>query len=178
MVNLPDVAPVLTTRNLHLRAPEASDASTLLAIINQPDILYALNRREPRTMENVEKFLYNVPRGIALGIHYAFAIELAVTAEVIGLVELHDLNALAASGEITIWISADHRRHGFARETMAPVLEWGIHTLHLRKVVGVAKISNEASIRLMGAVGMIDQGVQDASTSEGPTRARVFSYPD
>ena len=178
LLDLPDSTPELNTHRLRLRPPASSDADVLLAIYNQPDVLAALNRDQPASPETISKWLSKLPRGAALGLHYAFAIEVIEGGAVIGLVELASVHARLSTAEPTIWIDPVYRRRGYASEALRRVLAWAMEDLRLARLDGAAVPSNVASIELMPTVGMRDEGDQtiQTKTDSRPVDARVFTY--
>ena len=82
-----------------------------------------------------------------------------MTSELLGVVELFDINWIHGRAElgIIIWRQID-RRKGHGKDAIATVLRWAFETLRLRRIYAKVIESNAASKRCLQRAGFAEEG--------------------
>jgi RimJ/RimL family protein N-acetyltransferase len=89
------------------------------------------------------------------------AVQVLVTAEGerVGVVELDPIDRETGVADLAVWIHPDRHRSGYAREAVALMVDYAFSELRVNKVTASAYAANEASRRMLAAVGFVEEGV-------------------
>lgn len=74
-------------------------------------------------------------------------------ADTVGIADLIDFNPQQLRAEVGIMTLREHRRRGYALQTLHLLANYARHTLHLHQLYAYADIGNEASLRLFEKAG-------------------------
>jgi len=120
-----------------LRSLQLEDAPTITRYFNNFELRQFLASITPVAKEEEEEWIKRTWEGRKTGRHYCFGIELKETKELIGTVDLMnvDLNSRVAELGIALW-QPKHWGKGFGTESMTLILDFGfcylgLHTIFL-----------------------------------------------
>jgi len=107
--------------------------------------------------ESWEKWLKEVSKGKE---SFTFAIRLPDKPEIIGFVELEDIQWNHGTGWLAIGLGKEtHQGQGYGREAMHLILRYGFHELNLHKIQLTVFSYNERAKKLYESLGFVPEGV-------------------
>jgi len=166
---------ILRTERLRLRQFTPADAAFILALVNEPAWHLYINNPGVRSLEQalawMQTRLFEPYRRLG---HGFWAVERLADGELLGLCGLFKRDSLPEV-DVGYGFLAAHRGQGYAREAAAACLLHGQAVLGLRQVMAITAPDNLASVRVLAAIGMQDQGVTQLSGFDGPSR--IFVWP-
>ncbi len=150
------VAPVLLTPRLAIRVFTLDDAAFIVELLNDPGWLNNIGDRGVRTLDDARRYLTDGP--IAAGARQGFALWAVLRRDdpsgmpigMCGLVRREGLEHV----DLGYAFLPIGRGQGFAREAAAAVLKHGFERLGLSRIVAITAVDNEASGRVLEAIGM------------------------
>lgn len=150
------VAPVLLTPRLAIRAFTLDDAAFIVELLNDPGWLKHIGDRGVRTQDDARRYLSAGP--IAAGARQGFALWAVLRRDdpsgapigMCGLVRREGLEHV----DLGYAFLPTARGQGYAREAAAAVLKHGFERLGLSRIVAITAVDNEASGRVLEAIGM------------------------
>lgn len=143
---------MLETERLLLREFTLDDAEDFLRMISDPDVT-RFTGDGGKTLEEARKGLVErVFRDYEVRGYGRWAVVEKFTGKVIGFAGLKYLDEV---GEVDLGYRffKEHWGKGFATESSRAILVYGVETLQLRRIIGIADIGNTASIRVLEKVG-------------------------
>ena len=152
--------PILSTERLLLRPFSLKDASELQQLANFREIAdttisipypYRLNDAEQKIASYSQNFLQGI------GVH--FAITHSKTHQLIGEIELRDIDKEHLSAELSFWLGTEFWGMGIATEAAHSILEYGFIQLQLNRIYAYHMLRNLASGKVMQKLGMMQEGV-------------------
>ena len=152
---------VLRTDRLRLRWVEptsGSDQRFVIELVNDPDWITYIGKRDVSTCQQAEAFLREGPRAMCerLG-HGLYLVERLVDGLPIGLCGLIRRDTLP-DVDLGFAFLPMARGQGLAREAAEGVLGWALAHLKLPRIVAIATPDNAASIGLLTRLGFVDEG--------------------
>jgi ribosomal-protein-alanine N-acetyltransferase len=155
-VTSPPAAPVLLTPRLAIRAFTLDDAAFIVELLNDPGWLRNIGDRGVRTLDDARRYLGDGP--IAAGARQGFSLWAVLRRDdpsgapigMCGLVRREGLEHV----DLGYAFLPAARGQGFAREAAAAVLKHGFERLGLTRIVAITAVDNEASGRVLEAIGM------------------------
>lgn len=145
---------ILETPRLELRELAVDDAEFILDLVNQPSFLANIGDKGVRTLADAKQFILDGPwrRGQPPG-HGQFLVKLKADGAEIGVcgllyrerIDITDVGGAFLPG---------YQRKGFGLEAASGVIEYGYTTLGVAKIVALTSKENQASIALVGRLGM------------------------
>jgi [ribosomal protein S5]-alanine N-acetyltransferase len=153
---LSPATPILLTPRLAIRAFTLDDAPFIVELLNDPGWLKNIGDRGVRTLDDARRYLSDGP--IAAGARQGFALwavlrrddAIGVPIGMCGLVRREGLDHV----DLGYAFLPTGRGQGFAREAAAAVLKHGFERLGLTRIVAITAVDNEASGRVLEAIGM------------------------
>lgn len=148
-------APILRTPRLTIRAFTLGDAAFIVELLNDPGWLKHIGDRGVRTIDDACRYLSDGP--LAAAERNGFALWAVVKTEgderpigMCGLIKREGLDDV----DLGYAFLPAARGQGLAREAAAAVLAHGFVRLGLRRIVAITAVDNEASGRVLEAIGM------------------------
>lgn len=145
---------ILETPRLYLREFTIADAFLLLALNKDPEVLKYVHELPLQTIEDAEKILFNIilPQYSIYKLG-RLAVHLKENDEFIGWCGLKyrpELNEIDLGYRFlpSTW------GKGYATESANQVLNYGLETLKLQRIVGRAHVENIASLKVLRKIGM------------------------
>lgn len=152
---------VLRTSRLRLRwfEPKSEpDQRFIIELVNDPDWVANIGKRDVSTCEQAEAFLRNGPVGMCEKLGFGlYLVERLSDGEPVGMCGLIKRDSLADI-DLGYAFLPHARGHGFAREAAEAVLDWGRRTLGLKRVVAIVTPANGRSLKLLASLGFVDEG--------------------
>jgi diamine N-acetyltransferase len=140
---------------LCLRALERSDLRFVHNLNNNRNIMSYWFEEPYESFGELEE-LYN--RHIHDNAERRFVVE-NMKKELIGLVELIEIDYIHRRAEFQIIINTEHQGKGFARELINRALDYSFTILNLHKVYLVVATENEKAIHLYEECGFVEEGL-------------------
>ena len=78
-----------------------------------------------------------------------FGIELKESGEIIGLIDLYNINLKSKKLKLGYWVGKAYRRKGYATEAIEKIIEYAFENYEVDEIIATTLISNEASIKLL-----------------------------
>jgi RimJ/RimL family protein N-acetyltransferase len=150
---------VLETERLVLRRLTADDAEFIVELLNQPSFLRYIGDKEVRNNADAVRYLQTGP--IASYEHFGFGIYLVslkaggTAIGMCGLVKREQLPDV----DIGFAFLPEFWSQGYAFESAAAVMAYSRNVLGLKRIVAITSLDNEASIRLLGKIGLEFEGL-------------------
>jgi RimJ/RimL family protein N-acetyltransferase len=152
---------VLETPRLRLRELVAADAPFVLELLTDPDFVRHIGDRGVRDLDTAKTYIADGPQAsYARHGHGLWLAELRDTGEAAGMCGLLRRDHLDAPDLGYAWLPR-FRGRGLAREAAAATLDHARDRLGMTRVLAIVSPGNDASCRLLEAVGMTSRGVLD-----------------
>lgn len=144
----------LHTERLTIRPFTEEDAAFILELVNDADWLRFIGDKQVRNLDDARRYLRDGPlammarRGHALG-----CVERRSDGQAIGMCGLLKRDSLD-DVDLGFAFLPTARGQGCAREAAAAVVEHGLRTLRLPRIVAITDPDNQASARVLEAAGL------------------------
>jgi RimJ/RimL family protein N-acetyltransferase len=169
---------VLRTPRLRLRWFEPGllgDQRFVLRLLNDPDWISHIGKRDVSTCEQAEAYLRDGARAMCERLGFGlFLVERLADGASIGMCGLIKRDGLA-DVDLGYAFLPEGRGHGFAREAATAVRDWAHHRLGLRRIVAIVTPANTRSVALLGAISFGDEGEVRLAPGDGPLRLMAWS---
>lgn len=142
------------TKGLTIRALERSDLRFIHDLNNNRNIMTYWFEEPYESYDELEE-LYQ--KHIHDDAERRFVVE-NENKELIGLVELIEINYIHRSAEFQIIIAPDHQGRGYAKEVVHRALEYSFSILNLHKIYLLVSVENEKAIHLYKQCGFTEEG--------------------
>ncbi|MFG2729700.1 GNAT family N-acetyltransferase [Streptomyces canus] len=157
----------LTTDRLLLRTPTPRDTETVLAAVQDPDILRWTTIPSPYLPEHARGFTEQlVPEGWANGTMFTWGLFLPEgflpeREELVGMLSLTKRSA--GTAEIGYWSTKEQRGNGYVTEAVEAAARWAFSEWSIDRVEWRAEVGNQASRAVAERAGFIIEGVLRSS---------------
>ena len=147
--------PVIETDRLIIRQITIEDARFILDLLNQPSWIRFIGDKKVRTVEDAEKYIRNVY--LASYERHGFGLNLVETKDnhapigTCGLIKRESLDDV----DIGFAFLPLYWSKGYAFEAASAVMDYGRRVLKLGRIVGIATLDNESSIKLLKKLGLV-----------------------
>jgi RimJ/RimL family protein N-acetyltransferase len=167
---------VWRTARLRLRWFNAADAAFMCELLNEPAWIQHIYDAQVRTPAEAAAWMRDrlEMRYWLLGFGF-WAVERLEDGERLGLAGVIQREGLDHP-DIGYGFLSRHWGHGYAREAASGTFDYCRQVLGLRHVMGTTGPENHASGRVLLAIGMTDDGVQQTAAHEG--LSHVYSWHD
>lgn len=164
--------PVIETERLILRRLDANDAGFILELVNDPDWLRNIGDKNVHSLDDARRYIADGP--VAMYAKHGFglyAVERREDGALIGMCGLIKRDTLD-DVDIGFAFLPAFRSRGYAREAAAATLTHGRDVLGMRRVVAIVSPHNQASAKLLEAVGLRFERMLRLSASD---EVRLFA---
>ena len=184
--NPPMAEPIVETETdrLRLRRLDASDASFILRLVNEPSWLRFIGDRGVHDLDGARRYIAEGPQRLYDNHGFGlFLVERRSDALPLGLCGLIKRDTLP-DVDIGFAFLPEHWSQGYAREAAEATLRYARERHHLPRVIAITSLDNVASGRLLERIGLQFEGTMRlAGSSEdvrvfGTTRAYQFDAPN
>lgn len=149
---------VIETSRLILRRLTLDDAEFILKLLNEPSFLEFVGDKGVRTLDDAREYLRTGPitsyEQFGFGLYLTTLRSDGTPVGMCGLLKRESLPDV----DIGFAFLPEFWSQGYGLESAAAVLRHGREAFGLRRIVGVAKPENQASIRLLEKLGMRHEG--------------------
>lgn len=158
---------VLETKRLVLRRMSVADAEFILALVNEPAFIRNIGDKGVRSLDDARAYILNGPMSSYAKHGYGlYRVDLKENGEPIGICGLLKRDTLD-DVDIGFALLEKFRGRGFATESAAAVMEYGRRALRLERIVAITSPDNDASIRVLGKIGLrFDKMIRMPGSSE------------
>ena len=164
---------VIETERLVLRRLTPNDAAFILELVNDPDWLRYIGDKGVHNLDEARAYIQNGPMAMYERVGFGlFLVELKQGATPIGMCGLIKRETLEDVDLGFAYLPA-HRANGYGREAARATLDYGRNVAALRRIVAITSLDNEASGRLLEAVGMRFERLFDISGED--RQVKLFS---
>jgi [ribosomal protein S5]-alanine N-acetyltransferase len=145
---------ILETERLILRQMTVEDAEFIIELVNEAAFIRNIGDKGVRTLDDARDYILSGP--VASYAKFGFGlyvVELKETGAAIGICGLLKRDALE-DVDIGFAFLEEFWARGFAYESAAAVMEYGQHSLGLKRIVAITSPDNEGSIRVLEKIGL------------------------
>ena len=163
----------MVTERLTIRPFTLDDAAFIVTLVNDPDWLRFIGDKAVKTAEDARRYLTAGP--IAMYELHGFglcAIERTKDRSTIGMCGLIRREGLE-DVDIGYALVPEARGQGFALEAALAVLEYGLTTLGISRIVAITNPDNVASTRVLEGLGMRFE--RHLQMGEGAKRVALYA---
>ena len=157
---------ILEGNRINLRKLKISDSETIRNFAKDRKITkYTFVIPPPFTKKKAQSFIRKINKERKKGNSYYFGIELKQNKELIGMMNLVNIDRKNKNAEIGFWIAKKHQRKGLAEEALNLILDFGFEKLKLKRIEARVLHKNKPAQKLLEKTGF---------KSEGRLRKRTF----
>lgn len=146
----------IETARTYIRAPQKHDFEDLYKLQTDPEVMRVVGIGKPRSLEEVQKSLKNSlwhqqKYGYSLGSVFEKSSDKFIGRA--GLIHLA-FGDNSPDIEIAYALHKNYWHKGYATEIAKALIEWGFENLSAAKLVGITRLDNKASQRVLEKAGM------------------------
>lgn len=142
---------------VRLRAMEPEDLDFLYGIENNRELWGVGNTNVPYSRYVLHDYIANASNDIYVDGQVRLVIE-NEQGEAVGVVDVVSFNPQHRRAEVSIVITKEHRRHGYASAAVGKIKDYARRVLHLHTLYAVVSEDNEASVALFSGAGFVVSG--------------------
>jgi len=166
---------VLETPRLALRRFTLEDAPFVFELVNDPAWIEHIGDRKVRTLDDARGYIQKTLAMYERAGFGLYVVLLKETGEPVGTCGLIRREGLS-DPDIGFAFLPHGRGKGYALESAAAVLEYGRHTLGMKRIVAIVSAANLRSIRILEAIGLAYEGL--VSLPGGDEPVPVYAFED
>ena len=152
--------PTIRTARLLLRPFTRADAGAVTELAGAFEIAdTTISVPHPYSAKLAIDWIGGHGRSRQRGRAFRFAITQAESAQLVGCVELRDLDQEHAQAELGFWVGKPFWRLGYASEAGSAVVRFGFESLGLNRIYAFHMARNPASGKVLQKLGMQREGV-------------------
>lgn len=145
--------------SVKLRELNFSDAEFIVKNARDKDIIkYTFVIAPPFDLETAKKFIRKAKKEIKDKVAYEFGIELNNTRELIGTINLFNINWKNKNAEIGFWMAKNYWGRGLSDQSLNLMLKFGFSQLKLKRIQARVLDKNEPAQKLLERAGFKLEG--------------------
>lgn len=161
---------VVETDRLVLRRLTADDAAFILELVNDPDWLRYIGDKGVRNLDDARAYIEKGPMDMYTRVGFGlFCVELKVDGTPIGMCGLIKRDTLPDI-DIGFAFLPRFRANGYGREAARATMDYGRDVVGLKRIIAITSPDNDASGRLLEAVGLRFERSFDISPEDRSVR--------
>lgn len=161
---------VIETDRLILRWLTTDDAPFILELVNDPDWLRYIGDKGVRNLDDARAYIQKGPMDMYARVGFGlFRVELKIDGTPIGMCGLIKRDTLPDI-DIGFAYLPQFRAKGYAREAARATLGYGRDVVGLKRIIAITSPDNDASGRLLEAVGLRFERSFDISAEDRSVR--------
>lgn len=161
---------ILKTDRLILRYANAQDAKFILDLINSPEFIQNIGDRKVHNLADSEQYILNrMVAGYSKWGFGSYIVESQETQIPMGLCGLVQREGLEFP-DIGFAFLRPYWHKGYALESSLAVLQYAKEKLNLHRVLGITKLDNQPSIRLLEKLGLKFEKIVELPGVSEPNR--------
>lgn len=154
------VHPRLATERIRLRPFLAEDAPLLAQLAGAFEVADTmLSIPHPLSPAAARSIIAANAAGFQAGRSVHFAMEHEVSRDLVGAVELRDIDRENSQAELAFWVAPAEWGQGYATETASEVLRYGFAELGLNRIQAHHLVRNPSAGAVLGRIGMKQEGI-------------------
>ena len=166
---------VLETDRLLLRRLVTDDAAFILELVNDPDWLRYIGDKGVRNLDDARLYIQQGPMAMSERVGFGlFRVELKADGAPIGMCGLIKRDTLP-DVDIGFAFLPQFRAHGYGREAARATLDYGRDVVALKRIIAITSPDNDASGRLLEAVGLRFERSFDISPDDRSVRLYAWT---
>lgn len=152
--------PTLTTQRLILRPLSSNDTAAIQKLKSDRRIAdTTISIPHPYPDGEAERYISKQINEHKMGRAVTFAIELKTEAELIGIIELREIETEHSVAELSYWLAVLAWGKGYMSEALKPLLGFGFETLSLNRIYAYHMVRNPASGKVLQKNGFQPEGL-------------------
>lgn len=149
---------LLKNNILQLRAPEPEDLEVLYSWENDTDVWIYGSAMSPYSKYILRQYIADAQTDIFEAKQLRFMIDLQKDNSTTGTIDLYDFDALNSRCGVGIYIDANYRRSGFAKQALVLLQDYVFNFLNINQLYAHIPESNKASLELFKSAGFSVSG--------------------
>jgi RimJ/RimL family protein N-acetyltransferase len=140
--------------SIRLRYLRLDDAPRILKLLRDPEVPRFFLWEPPGDLREARQYVEGFQHELYRRWAYHFAVVAHASEELLGVANLYHIDPVAWEAEIGIWLGRPYWGQGVQEEVNRLLLEFGFHTLELRRLVFHVAAGNaraQAAFRKLGA---------------------------
>ncbi|ALI99533.1 GNAT family N-acetyltransferase [Rufibacter tibetensis] len=151
---------MLHTNRIFLRAPEPSDLDFLYRLENDTELWSVSLSVAPFSREALRAYLESASMDIFAARQLRLMVCLQADRSAIGTVDLFDFEPMHQRAGVGIALAAEHRGHGYGKETLELLINYATQVLQLHQLYCSVAQENSASLQLFKGAGFQEVGLR------------------
>lgn len=151
--------PILHTERLVLRELTENDAQAILSCFSNPDVLRHYGQKPLTSLEQVKQIIQNFSTNFKEKRGIKWGISVQGQEEIIGTIGFQDWSVEHKKADISYALFPNSWGQGYAKEAVGKVISYGIQEMNLVRIGAIVLTENEASNKLLEALGFEKEGV-------------------
>ncbi|TKI68531.1 GNAT family N-acetyltransferase [Lysinibacillus mangiferihumi] len=151
--------PILHTERLVLRELTENDAQAILSCFSNPDVLRHYGQKPLTSLEQVKQIIQNFSTNFKEKHGIKWGISVQGQEEIIGTIGFQDWSVEHKKADISYALFPNSWGQGYAKEAVGKVISYGIQEMNLVRIGAIVFTENEASNKLLKALGFEKEGV-------------------
>jgi len=172
-----DLLPELSTNRVKIRKLTLSDAKAIHGRLRDKRIVrWTLNIPWPYTIEDAKRFIRKASRNIKNKRGYAFGIALKEADEVIGVIDLSNIDWRNKHGKVGYWMGSEYWGKGLMAEAVKLILKFGFEHLKLHRIHASLFEENTASRKVLEKCSFKREGTKREARLKSGKWHNVLQY--
>ena len=142
---------MLVSAEIKLRTLKDTDLDFLFSLENDKSLWAVSGTTEPFSLVQLANYISHAKQDIAIAEQFRFVIDWQGKA--IGCIDLYEYNFKKQNAGVGIVILKEHRRKGFAKQSLTLLIKYAWEKLHLKQLHTGIFSDNKASLALFQSVG-------------------------
>jgi RimJ/RimL family protein N-acetyltransferase len=169
------MALILRTERLELRELELGDDVFILRLLNEDGFLRFIGDKGVRTLAAAREYLSKGPIDSYRRNRFGLYLAVLRDGEPIGMCGLVKRDSLP-DVDVGFAFLSGHWSRGYAAESAAAVLAYGIERLRLRRIVAITAPDNRGSIAVLEKIGLKFERM--VRLADDPQELKLFALPE
>lgn len=169
--------PTLTCKSIGLRKLKRSDVYSIQRYANRREIARYLPRMpHPYTIKDARKWITTTHRHARADKNYAFGIEDRGSGEIVGMIELFNVNRTDKNAEVGYWVAGPFQGRGYATEAIGLILGFAFNKQRLMRIHAIVHQRNLSSVKSLEKTGFVRKGCWRKASFLGRRWSDVYAY--
>ena len=160
---------LMETARLAIRLLGSGDEPFILELLNEPDFLRNIGDRNVRNLEDATAYIANGPAAsyqkFGFGLFHVGLKDSGISIGICGLLKRDSL----PDADLGFAYLERYRGRGYALEAAQAVMSFGWNVVGLKRIIAITAPHNDASMRLLGKLGMKFEGTIQFPGAAGDT---------
>jgi ribosomal-protein-alanine N-acetyltransferase len=154
-----DTLPTLEAPRVRLRWLGQQDVDALFAIFSDEQMMRYWSSMPMKDRAEAEKYLASIHAGFADRSLFQWGVERKDDGEVLGTCTLFSIHRACMRAELGYCLRSPHWGKGYMGEALAALIDYAFGSLKLRRLEADVDPGNAASLRILGRMGFVQEGL-------------------